>query len=171
MSELTELESLKQIAENKGISFGPNIGVSTLKRKIEDFDAKMDIAASKREQKSKTRHEAQKEALKLVRVVVNSNDPAKKELQGEWMSVGNSLLGTHTKYVLFGHEYHLTEFMVKQLELKQYRTSRSFKDRDGVRRRKNYFHRAYNIERLPALTEKELAELRTQQSKRSDSDD
>lgn len=164
----TELDSLKQLAENKGIEFHPNIGLDKLKAKIAEHDEKFASKAAepKMNPKMAQREEARKEAMKLVRVRIACMDPSKREWQGEWMSVGNSLLGFHTKYVLFDYEYHLSQFMIDNLKDKKFRMSKDVPDGKGGKVSKNFFPAAYNIEILEPLTKEQLANLAADQAKR-----
>ncbi len=165
---MTELDTLKQLAENKGIEFHPNIGLDKLKTKIAEYDKRFAkaIEEPKRSSKMAAREEARKVAMKLIRVRIACMDPSKREWQGEWLSVGNSLLGFHTKYVLFDHEYHLTQFMVDNLKDRKFRMSKDIPDGKGGKISKNFFPNAYNVEILTPLDKKQLAELAADQAKR-----
>ncbi|WAI96131.1 coil containing protein [Vibrio phage vB_VhaP_PG11] len=167
--EFTELDSLKQVAENKGISFHPKIGLEALKAKIAEFDAGLEEktpTVKKAQTKIQKRQALAKEKLKLVRVRIACMNPAKREWQGEWLSCGNSTLGFHTKYVLFDHDYHLTQFMVGILQDKKFRMSKDVPDGKGGKYRKNYFVKEYNVEILDPLTQEELDALAADQAKR-----
>lgn len=171
--EFTELDSLKQIAENKGIKFHPSISVEKLKEKIADFDAKADEASEPKETKGSAtkskmqkRNELRKEKLKLIRCRITCMNPHKRDWQGEWMSIGNAVLGFHTKYVLFDHEYHLTQMMIDTLKTRVFRQTKDVPDGKGGKYRKNFFPKEYNVEILPALTPEELDALAADQAKR-----
>lgn len=170
MSEFTELDSLKQLAENKGIKFHPSISVEKLKEKIEAFDAGLEQEnepkATKAKSKMQRREELRKEKMKLVRCRITCMNPHKREWQGEWFSAGNAVLGFHTKYVLFDHEYHLTQMMVDILKTKVFRQTKDVPDGKGGKYRKNFFPKEYNIEILDPLTKEELEALAADQAKR-----
>lgn len=168
MSEFTELDSLKEIADNKGIKYHPSISVEKLKIKIAEFDAAQEISKPTvaRGNKMAKREALRKEKLKLVRCRITCMNPHKRDWQGEWMSVGNSLLGFHTKYVLFDHEYHLSAFMIDILKTKVFRQTKEVPDGKGGKYRKNFFPKEYNIEILDPLTEEELEALAADQAKR-----
>lgn len=170
MSEFTELDSLKQLAENKGIKFHPSISVEKLKEKIAAFDAGLEQEnepkASKAKSKMQRREELRKEKMKLVRCRITCMNPHKREWQGEWFSAGNAVLGFHTKYVLFDHEYHLTQMMVDILKTKVFRQTKDVPDGKGGKYRKNFFPKEYNIEILNPLTQEELDALAADQAKR-----
>ncbi len=162
-----ELDALKQLAENKGIEFHPNIGLEKLKVKIAEFDKQFEETPKpKMTNQAKKREEARIKHMKLVRCRIACMDPAKREWQGEWLSVGNAVLGFHTKYVLFDHEYHLTQFMIDNLKDKKFRMSKDVPDGKGGKYSKNFFPASYNIEILDPLTEQELADLAADQAKR-----
>ena len=168
--EFTELDSLKQIAENKGIKFHPSISLEKLKEKIADFDAKAAEATEPKQSKSlsklQKREELRKSKMKLVRCRITCMNPHKREWQGEWFSAGNSILGFHTKYVLFDHEYHLTQMMVDILKSKVFRQTKDVPDGKGGKYRKNFFPKEYNIEILDPLSPEELDALAADQAKR-----
>ncbi len=164
--QITELDSLKQLATNKGVEFHPNIGLDKLKTKIAEFDAQHEVTAKPVTAQAARRDKARQEQMKLVRVRIACMDPAKREWQGEWLSVGNALLGFHTKYVLFDHEYHLTQFMVDNLKDKKFRMSKDVPDGKGGKYSKNFFPAAYNIEYLEPLSQAELDALAADQAKR-----
>lgn len=168
--EFTELDSLKQIAENKGIKFHPSISLEKLKEKIKEFDEKAaeanTVKASPNKTKMDKRNQLRKDKLKLVRCRITCMNPHKREWQGEWMSIGNAVLGFHTKYVLFDHEYHLSQMMIDTLKNKVFRQTKDVPDGKGGKYRKNFFPKEYNIELLDPLTQEELDALAADQAKR-----
>lgn len=166
---MTELESLKQLADNKGISYHPSIGLEKLQEKIDEFDAQFETAkeAPKKTSKKEVIRKLKKENEKLVRVRIMCMNPQKKEWQGQYFTVGNAEIGRYTKYILFDHEYHINEFMRKNIEAKEFRTSKLVPDGKGGKVRKNIIAKEFNVEVLPPLTEAELDALRKDQLARN----
>lgn len=170
---MSELENLKQLADNKGIQYHPNIGLDSLKKKIEEYDAQFEAPAIKTNMsKASKRESLRKEAHKLIRVTVNCMDPKQRHKKGEFLSVGNSVLGFYTKFVAFDTEYHLPKMAVDVLREAEYRTSVEKTDAvSGKKYRKNVKHKAFNIVELAPLTKEELKELARQQAIRGGLDD
>lgn len=172
---MTELESLKEIATNKGISFPQNITVAKLKEKIAAFDEGFSKTGSDSEETEtitpnmsvQARRNAQrKEQEKLVRVIITCMNPQKSQWHGQYFSVGNALIPHQTKFLQFGREYHITKFMYDVIKEATYRTSREVPDGKGGKTRENLTKKEFGIEVLPALTEQELKELRLEQAAR-----
>lgn len=128
----SEIDLLKDRAKLMGIQFSNNIGVDTLKAKIEEKRAATEAAAKPAEQaqsaaqttaqsengsgainaltgnetrpvKAKSlRQHLRDEKMKLVRVRITNLDPKKKDLPGEILTIANEYLGTIRKFVPFG---------------------------------------------------------------------
>jgi len=128
---VTELNMLKERAKMMGISLGGNIGIDTLKKKI---DAKLNgtpetptepapvattpfipteaspaavVAApprpkTKAEIEQALRTKLHREQMALVRCRIYNLNPSKRDLQGEIITVGNKYLGTVRKFIPFG---------------------------------------------------------------------
>jgi hypothetical protein len=119
--------------------------------------------------KSVDRTKLKKEALKLVRVVVSSRDPKKKNITGEIIAVGNDYIGMVRKYVPFDNQegWHVPEIIVKHLENAKCQIFYNVRSKnrgafDGsVRKAKEI--KAYTVERLKPLTKKELEDLAKEQ--------
>lgn len=126
-----ELTLLKERATAMGIAYSPNIGLETLKGKInakllEDQEPEQaseqeaeqgleqeSVAAappppvarlSPAEQMVKLRREQRLEQMKLVRIRISNLNPIKKDLRGEIFTVANAIIGTVRKYVPYGEE-------------------------------------------------------------------
>ena len=90
-----ELDNLKARAKELGISYSPNIGEEALRKKIEAVEIKpvsSEPITEKQKQQAKLRVDVRKEALRLVRCRISNNDPAKRDLQGDYYTVANQLL-------------------------------------------------------------------------------
>lgn len=128
----TELDMLKQRATMMGIVFSNNIGLDTLRKKIEDkmnetpetaeapaplvaptaTEAPVDPEATTpapavAEAPVKVlslRNHLMQEATKLVRIRISCMDTKKQDLPGEFFTVANEYIGTIRKYVPFGEQ-------------------------------------------------------------------
>ncbi|WP_038345666.1 hypothetical protein [Acinetobacter sp. A47] len=171
-----ERATLIQQATMLGIQFHPNIGTDTLRErvqaKLKEHTADLADGHFETSQPVKTSDEhaarmaLRDEANKLIRVRVTCMDPMKKEFQGEYYTVANSEVGTIRKYVLFNEEYHLPNFIVKQLQAKTCQIFVTKKNDRGVPVRTGKSIKAYSVEILPQLTKDELAELAADQRAR-----
>jgi hypothetical protein len=109
----------------------------------------------------------EEEAQKLVRVIVRSNDPLKRESQGEIFTVGNrSINGGRPvkKYIPYNNEdgWHIPNILLDHLKAaetqifkKVTRNGQDFMEPTNIK--------AFNIEILPPLTEDELSTLQVKQ--------
>lgn len=126
-----ELRLLKQRATMMGISFSNNIGLETLRAKVQakmdgqadptDEAQPVDSAAAataavnplavdpvvERKKKAKSvaaalRDRLYKENMRQIRIRIQCLDPKKATLHGEIITVGNEILGSVKKFVPFG---------------------------------------------------------------------
>lgn len=154
-----EMTILRDRAKQLGIKVGPNIGIDTLRKKIEDHldgngsddepEEDEDISESEHDEdeeevdkpvakKSPPKNETiaekvrrlRKEHLKLVRVRITCMNPAKKEMTGEIITIANKYLGKVSKFIPFGLEEPYHIPHVLYEELK----SRKFTNVKSVRR-------------------------------------
>jgi hypothetical protein len=106
-----------------------------------------------------------REANELIRCRVVCMNPNKKDWQGEIYTVGNAVVGTVKKYVMFDVEYHIPRIILQQLEEKQCQVF--YTHTDPVTRsksRKGKLVKEFAIEILPQLTEQELKDLAQRQA-------
>lgn len=127
-----ERHILMQRARTMGLTFSPNIGVETLRARINEAiqSNEKPVQEPKREQneerrpvpprvaaeleaakrpprkltQSEIRKKLQKEQLKLVRCRITCLNPSKKDLPGEIITVSNRYLGNVRKFVPFGDQ-------------------------------------------------------------------
>lgn len=176
-----ELSVLKQRATMMGIQFSNNIGLETLRKKIEDkmegcaeADAAPQInplagETTTQPVKRKTlRQKLYDEQMKLVRIRVTNLDPKKKDLPGEVITVANEHLGTVRKFVPFGEVtddgYHVPYCIYRFMEKRKFLNIRIVKDRrTGVERVESNWVKEFALEVLPQLTPQQIASLRTAQ--------
>jgi hypothetical protein len=187
LPEVSEMDSLKERANLMGIKFSPIIGLDKLRAKVnatvtgeaEDNveeekpagEQKKEVVAPKTAQQllNERRRKCNEEARKLVRIVLISKDPLKREWEGEYFTVSNGLIGTVKRLVPFDNEngWHVEQVIVDMLRDKQVQLFKTVKLENGDKIRQGYMSKAYTVEVLPPLTEDELAELATQQAARS----
>lgn len=163
-----EKEALMARADKLGISYSNNIGLETLRKRIE---AKLD-GADKAEEEEEVKHtpsplqKKRKEALQLVRVNITSMENTKNNLSGEIFTVSNNVIGTVKRYIPFGQDWHIERIFLDTLREKQFQRFTSVNTTNGSVRRAMLVP-AYAIQELPPLTEKELDELRKSQMARN----
>ena len=173
-----EMTVLKQRATLLGIQFSNNIGLETLRKKIEDKMAPKEEAGEQLNplvgsdpQPTKRRTLRQKlhdEQMKLVRVRITCMDPKKKDLPGEVLTVANEHLGTVKKFVPYGEQtdggYHIPYCIYRMMEKRKFLNIRIVKDRrTGVERVDSNWVKEFSIEVLPQLTPAQIQDLKTAQ--------
>lgn len=176
-----ELTMLKQRASMMGIQFSNNIGLETLRKKIEDkMEGRADsdaapqinpLAGETTAQPVKRKTLRQKlydEQMKLVRIRVTNLDPKKKDLPGEVITVANEHLGTVRKFVPFGEVtddgYHVPYCIYRFMEKRKFLNIRIVKDRrTGQERVESNWVKEFALEVLPQLTPQQIANLKTAQ--------
>lgn len=109
-----------------------------------------------------------KECLKLVRVRITNLNPAKKDMPGEILTVGNKYIGTVKRYVPFGEltddGWHVEKCLLDMMRERKFLQIRHIRDRrTGTNRTETRYVREFAIEELEPLTQEELDRLaRTQ---------
>ena len=166
-----ELENLKVRAEKLGVKFHPSISADKLREKIKaaQADGKGEVAPKAEdtaENPELKKLRLKREALKLVRVRITCMNPAKKEWEGEIITVANNAVGTVKRYVPFNNEdgWHVEHILLEQLRERQCQIFVTEKDSRGNKVRKGKLIREFAIEVLDPLTEEELAELAQRQA-------
>lgn len=180
-----ELAMLKKRAKVMGVQFSNNVGLDTLRQRIEDHleneanASKASTAAAPNPldegqvpavQVMTLRQYMQKEQMRLVRVRITNLDPKKKDLPGEIFTVANEYLGTVRKYVPFGEVtedgYHVPYCIYTMMEARQFLNIRTYKDRknNGQIVVEQSWSREFALEILDPLTPQELAALATTQA-------
>jgi len=159
------LDALKDKATDLGITFHPSIGLEKLQEKIDavasakSTENALQAAATNASIAKSKIPDAKKAASRLVRVVIQSLDPLKKEYDGEYFTVGNSVAGSITKLVQFGVPWHVPFMFVNALKEKQYQSFTKKKTPDGGTITQTGSRPAYAVEILPDLTQEEINEL------------
>lgn len=161
---MDELELLKQRADTMGIKYSPNIGVDTLKAKIEEAQAE----PVKEQTLGQLRAEANLEEMKLIRVRIANMNPAKADLNGEIFTVANKIIGTVRKFVPYGEAtdngYHIPNVIYKQLLARKFQQVRVIQGKGGHTSVESKWVPEFSLEVLPQLTQEELNKLASQQA-------
>ena len=174
-----ELATLKARADQLGISYHPSIGVDKLRAKVaaamsdepgtpddESDEPKTPEQAAPVESEGQRLRRLKQEANELVRIRLTCMNPAKKEWDGEIISVGNSLVGTLKKFVPFNADegWHVPRIMLEMLQARQCQVFVSGKSKNGVTTRQSKLIREFAIEILPPLTAQEIKDLAQRQA-------
>ena len=173
----TELDNLKARATLLGVQFHPSIGVEKLREKVTaamnntDTDDEAPKAAAV-EAKQAVESEGQKrkrlraEANELIRIRITCMNPAKKDWNGEIITVGNKAVGTMRKYIPFvcDEGWHVPRFIYEVLKDRQCQVFVTSKTKNGVSIRQSKLIKEFAIEVLPQLSAKELHDLAQRQA-------
>ena len=170
-----ELTLLKERADDLGIEYSNNIGLESLRKRVNDFltpaveEEEEEVVVAKDGKKKSKRQIAQEEQLPLVRIRLTCMNPAKKDIPGAIYTIANKDVGIVRKFVPFtGAEsgYHVPKCIYELLKRKEFQQVRVIKDKSslGGKRYVNVAIKEFAIEVLPNLTEKELAELALEQA-------
>ena len=163
-----ELTSLKSRADLLGINYHPSIGVEKLREKIAAVMAgPVDKPETKEDEtEGQKRQRQMQEASKLVRIRLTCMNPFKKDWDGEFFTVGNSVVGSYTKYVPFNSEdgWHVQQIMYNHIIERQSQIFVTRKTDRGVTVREGKLIKEFAVEVLPQLTQAELDELARRQA-------
>lgn len=166
-----ELTGLKAKADLMGLSYHPSIGLDKLREKV---NAALNDTAAPAEEAPKAVEESptefrmrkRAEANELVRIRVACMNPAKKELEGEFFTAGNSVVGSFTKYVPFNTEdgWHVPRIIYNQIIDRMCQIFFTVTNDRGDKIRKGKQIREFAVEVLPELTYEELTALAQRQA-------
>jgi hypothetical protein len=157
---MSELNDLKKQADDLGIKYNPNISAVTLKQRIQDYSNPVEAPAVNPTERIKL------EATKLIRCQITPMDRSKSNYQGEIFATGNSLIPTIKRYVPFGATTHVEQMLLDVIDSKEmvmFYTEQV----NGREVRKAKSVKAYGVQILPQLTEKELSDLAKAQQARN----
>lgn len=159
-----ERENLKARANVLGLDFPANIPTDKLREKVNEAisGSRSDtIRAPANETNADLRSRKRMEALKLIRCRVTCMDSAKKEWNGEIITVSNSVVGTVRKYVPYNSDapYHLEQIIISALREKKMQVFVNKPGKYGVPNKESKTVNAYSIEILDPLTDAELQKL------------
>ena len=115
---------------------------------------------------SDVKNDPKADALRLIRIRLQCMNPAKKEWEGEIISVGNSVVGTVKKYIPFNADegWHVPRILLDTLQDRQCQVFTTVKSKNGINVRKGKLIKEFAIEILPPLTQDELKELAQRQA-------
>lgn len=181
----SEIEVLKTRATAMGITYSNNIGVESLRKKINDkMEGKSDsdepapaATVTPANPLSDTpanapvrslRQHLKAQAEKLVRIRISCMDPKKNDLPGEFFTVANEYIGTIRKYVPFGevtdNGYHVPQCIYEFLKSREFLAIQT-KTHPVTKQieTKTRYVKEFAIEVLPSLTAEELEKLAADQ--------
>lgn len=180
MTTPTELSVLKERATKLGVPFSANIGVETLRDKVNAFlndepapaaaapvaTGVIDTSLYQQETPNQIRMRKRKEANRLVRVRVMNRNPAMKDYTGDWYCVSNSVVGDIRKFVAYDTEdgFHVPYMIYLHLLEKEYQVFSERKDRKGrpITVAKNV--KELSVELLDDLTHEQMKDLAQKQA-------
>ena len=158
-----ELELLKTRADKLGIKYSPNIGIETLKERINAvLSPEKPATAVNAVDAERTR--VRNDALKLIRCQIVNLNPNKKAWEGEIITVWNKYTGTVRKFVPFGEKtvegYHVPQIIYNVLKERKYLSISTKRDpKTGELTVKTQWVPEFSLTILPQLTKEQLAEL------------
>jgi hypothetical protein len=173
LSPKEELAALKQRADMMGVAYHPSIGLEKLREKVNAAivgapkeEEPEQVVEQNVESETARRNRLKQEAAKLVRIRVTCMNPGKAEWEGEIFSVGNSVVGSFTKYVPFNAPdgWHVPHIIYEQLINRQCQVFQTVSDSRGNKVRKGKLIKEFSVEVLPQLTAEELRELAQRQA-------
>jgi hypothetical protein len=173
-SSSDELSLLKKRADIIGIPYKSNIGVDSLKAKIEnhmnppttDEEVKEDVVVAKRKTKAESEQEVRdhlyKTKMKLVRCRITNMNPTKSDLEGEVITVANRFLGTVRKFVPYGEKtdngYHLPQVLFDNMKARKFQQVKTKKVKGQIVHSTRMVSE-FALEVLDPLTPEELKQL------------
>jgi hypothetical protein len=111
----------------------------------------------------------EKEAMKLIRIVVTPNDPLMSSYPGLIFTVGASGLNKGRmikKFVPFNNEegWHVPQIILNQIEHAEMQKFKTVTMPNGEKQLEPYITKKFNVRVLPPLTKKELDRLAASQA-------
>lgn len=175
-----EKAMLRSRLKTMGKNPSPNASVETLRQQLNDaMEGKSDEGAKATPDKvpgaepaptkQLSLHEhLRKKAHKLRRVRITCHNPAKRDIPGEFITVGNNYMGVIKRFVPFGEQtdggWHIEQAIYDVLKNRQYVDIRTKTDkRTGQIHVTTRLASEFGIEDLPDLTPQELKQLATAQ--------
>lgn len=158
-----EFQLLKERADMLGIKYSGNIGLETLRAKVNEKLEASNIKKEAKDAKVALRKKIQDEELKLVRIRLTLMNPAKKAWRGEIFTTANSIIGTVKKFVpynpkFYTNGYHVPYCIYKMLRDKQFMNIVT--EEHGAQTEVHTdLVKEFSIEVLPDLTKEELQDL------------
>lgn len=168
-TEMTELESVKEIALNMDIKVGNTKDVEKIKAMIAEKSAPKDKVSESTKAKQLRRYGAlRKESMKLVRVRIVAMSPFERQMKNTLVDVGSAKLGQVKRVIPFNTIWHVEKIILDALRDRKFRTKQEHTDPQTRRKvYTNVFSPSYGIEVFPDLTAEELAKLSADQRARN----
>jgi hypothetical protein len=167
MSEEAVSNPLREQADKLGIKYSPNIGDATLQERvnqaIQEKAAEPKKVSSKETEGSKKARK-RKEANRLVRVRVTCFDPTMKKKAGTYIMGSNSTVGTIRKFIQFNKPWFMPQLLVNIMRESMYQAWIPGKTKYGITQMISSIEPRYNVVDMPAMSTKEITDLRTQQA-------
>lgn len=173
-----EFEILKAQAVRLGLQVHHNIGLERLRKIVadklkegtEDTKPVEQVSSSYKKKDSIGEAEAAKHALealrmeasRLVRIQITCMNPAKRRWQGELFTAGNTVVGTHSKFVVFNKPWHVPNILLNMIKDREFPMFYEEKV-NGTTVKRTKMVPEFNVVVLPNLTQNELNELRREQ--------
>lgn len=152
------------LAENAQADLAENFDQPVNKNQIDPETGKI-VPLTSEEYRAKYLPERKKNMNRLVRCRVTCMNPAKREWEGEIISVGSAKNGTFKKFVPFdGREWHIPKVIFDEMKSRQCTIFHTVTDARGQKIRKGRLIDEFAIEVLPPLTPQELEALRKEQA-------
>jgi hypothetical protein len=171
-----ELVVLKERATKMNIKFHPSIGLDSLRSKVNkavEGEKEVDeepvtykVAKSEQESKRERQDRLRKDAARLIRINVTCMNPNKKDHEGEILTVSNSVVGTHKKYVPFNtvEGWHVPNIIFKTLLERKCQVFQTVKGPRGEKVRRGKLIKEFSIDVLDPLTKADIEELGRKQA-------
>lgn len=161
--ETTTFDKLKAQAQIMGVDFRDDITEKGLRKQLMDA---LEQAQEGDVLTNAQRTELERDSTRLIRCIITPMASHMKDHQGQLFSVGNSVLGYISKYILFNAEYHVPKIIldhIKTVETQYFVT----KVINGEQVKESKMRPAFGVQELPNLTAEELADLAKSQMARS----
>lgn len=159
------LNQLKEQATSLGITYSPNIGIETLKKKIEDKLGKSEVSESKPSTSTATSapsvSDLKADALALVRIKLTNLDPNDRDLKSETFTMVNRVVGKISRTIPFNRVWHVEKCLLDSIMDTKFIIANQSDDESVPEKA---FVSKYHVEILSPLTEKELRELAKEQA-------
>lgn len=125
--------------------------------------SRMTFADAEKVTKVKNTAEKTKEAMRLIRCIITSNNKNKTSYQGEIFTARNAFLPEVKKMVPFGVPTHVPKILFNMIKEKLYQQYRSVKHPNGMVTKTSYLTPEYNIQLLDPLTTDEFEAIKKKQ--------
>jgi hypothetical protein len=169
--EQQEMDLLKARADQLNIKYHPNIGLGTLRERVNTAVSKPDKirlatkVLSRQELVNRELTEQRNKAKRLVRIMITCMDPSKSNIEGEIHTVSNRVVGTVRRYVpCVSEAWHVEHIIYEQLKEKKFVHHYTIKDSNNKPVNKQKLVPTYNVAIIDNMSDKEIDELKKQQA-------